>query len=157
MLAVPGVGGGLSFALLGVAVFLLVGGGAGRGLHVRRGGDGDGVTLLLGGALLLRHTLFGLGPSATPELGNLWRGHGNEDASENLSAAAICRDSKLGTNAHLRKVALGGGIDAVTLGELVHHCEEGVQVRRRVGGRPRLLLLLEGPSGYLLKSWSAQV
>ena len=53
------------------------------------------------------------------------------------------------TNAHLSKVALGGGIDAVTLGEFVHHGEEGVQVRRRVGGRPRLLLLFEGPSGYL--------
>ena len=55
------------------------------------------------------------------------------------------------TNAHLSKVTLGGGIDAVTLGEFVHHGEEGVQVRRRVGGRPRLLLLFEGPSGYLSK------
>ena len=80
MLPVPGVGGGLGIALLGVAVFLLVGGGrGGRGLHVRRGGDGDGVTLLLGGALLLRHTLLRLRPSATPKLGDLLRGHGNEE------------------------------------------------------------------------------
>ena len=81
LLAVSGIGGGLGVAFLGVAVFLLVGGGgAGRGLHVRRGGDGDGVTLLLGGALLLCHTLLRLGPSATPKLGDLWRGQGNEEA-----------------------------------------------------------------------------
>ena len=57
---------------------------------------------------------------------------------------------------HLRKVTLGGGVNAIALGEFINHGEEGVQVRRRVGGGPRLFLLFQGTSGYLV-NWRNNV